>query len=190
MEDLAAKGSGGDDATWRTLYEAVEPEDICTFIYTSGTTGPPKGCVISHGNYRSMLDMTAKATVLEPGQVAYLFLPLAHSFALLIQLGSFDICGVIAYWERDPLKIVPNLAEVRPHYFPSVPRIFEKIYTPRRAASRRGSSGGRSASAARSARSSAPAASPASCSPSSTSSPTSRCSRKSAACSAATSPSA
>jgi long-chain acyl-CoA synthetase len=36
---------------------------------------------------------------------------------------------VLAYWERDPLKILPNLAEVKPHYFPSVPRIFEKIYT-------------------------------------------------------------
>ena len=36
---------------------SVTPDDICTFIYTSGTTGPPKGCVISHGNYRSMLDM-------------------------------------------------------------------------------------------------------------------------------------
>jgi long-chain acyl-CoA synthetase len=127
--DLAARGDGRDEAEWRERYSSVTTDDICTFIYTSGTTGPPKGCVISHGNYRAMLNMTAAATVLEPGQVAYLFLPLAHSFALLIQLGSFDIGGVIAYWERDPLKIVPNLAEVKPHYFPSVPRIFEKIYT-------------------------------------------------------------
>lgn len=129
FEELARRGDSRDAAEWEQRYSAVGSDDICTFIYTSGTTGPPKGCVISHGNYRSMLDMTAKATVLESGQVAYLFLPLAHSFALLIQLGSFDIGGTIAYWERDPLKIVPNLAEVRPHYFPSVPRIFEKIYT-------------------------------------------------------------
>jgi long-chain acyl-CoA synthetase len=67
--------------------------------------------------------------VLEQGRTTYLFLPLAHSFALLIQLLSFDIGGALAYWERDPLKILPNLAEVKPHYFPSVPRIFEKIYT-------------------------------------------------------------
>src|SRR6476646_1771392 len=57
MHDLAAKGGGGDAATWEALYEAVGPEDICTFIYTSGTTGPPKGCIIGHGNYRSMLNM-------------------------------------------------------------------------------------------------------------------------------------
>ena len=126
---LAARGDGRDEAEWSQRYSSVRPEDACTFIYTSGTTGPPKGCVITHANYRAMLDMTQRASVLESGQVAYLFLPLAHSFALLIQLGSFDIGGVIAYWERDPLKIVPNLSEVKPHYFPSVPRIFEKIYT-------------------------------------------------------------
>ena len=62
-------------------------------------------------------------------EVTYLYLPLAHSFALLIQLGSFDLGATLAYWERDPLKILPNLAEVKPTYFPSVPRIFEKIYT-------------------------------------------------------------
>jgi long-chain acyl-CoA synthetase len=129
MEDLAAKGTGGDDTTWKTLYEAVTPEDICTFIYTSGTTGPPKGCIISHGNYRAMLDMVNEVSVIEDEDLTYLYLPLAHSFALLIQLGSFDLGTTIAYWERDPLKILPNLAEVKPTYFPSVPRIFEKIYT-------------------------------------------------------------
>jgi len=129
MEDLAAKGAGGDNATWKTLYEAVAPGDICTFIYTSGTTGPPKGCIISHGNYRSMLTMVNEVSVIEDEDLSYLYLPLAHSFALLIQLGSFDLGTTIAYWERDPLKILPNLAEVKPTYFPSVPRIFEKIYT-------------------------------------------------------------
>ena len=129
MDEISSRGERRDAAEWEQRYSAVRPDDICTFIYTSGTTGPPKGCVISHGNYRAMLDMARRAQVLEAGQVAYLFLPLAHSFALLIQLGSFDIGGVIAYWERDPLKIVPNLSEVKPHYFPSVPRIFEKIYT-------------------------------------------------------------
>jgi long-chain acyl-CoA synthetase len=129
MEELAAKGTGGDDATWATLYDAVGPEDICTFIYTSGTTGPPKGCIISHGNYRAMLDMVNEVSVIEDEDLAYLYLPLAHSFALLIQFGTFDLGTTLAYWERDPLKILPNLAELKPTYFPSVPRIFEKIYT-------------------------------------------------------------
>jgi len=127
-EELAARGSG-DASRWAALYEAVTPEDICTFIYTSGTTGPPKGCIISHGNYRAMLDMVKETSVIEEGDLTYLYLPLAHSFALLIQLGSYDLGTAIAYWERDPLKILPNLAELKPSYFPSVPRIFEKIYT-------------------------------------------------------------
>jgi len=129
LEDVAARGEGRDAAEWERLWSAVTPEDICTFIYTSGTTGPPKGCVITHGNYRAMLDMVNENSVIEGEDVTYLYLPLAHSFALLIQLGSFDLGATIAYWERDPLKIMPNLAEVKPTYFPSVPRIFEKIYT-------------------------------------------------------------
>jgi long-chain acyl-CoA synthetase len=129
MDDLAAKGAGGDAATWETLYGAVSKDDICTFIYTSGTTGPPKGCIISHGNYRAMLDMVNDVSVIEDEDLAYLYLPLAHSFALLIQFGTFDLGTTLAYWERDPLKILPNLAELKPTYFPSVPRIFEKIYT-------------------------------------------------------------
>ena len=129
MEDLAARGAGRGAAEWEARWKAVAPGDICTFIYTSGTTGPPKGCIISHGNYRAMLDMVNETSVIEPNDVSYLYLPLAHSFALLIQLGSFDLGATLAYWERDPLKIVPNLAELRPSYFPSVPRIFEKIYS-------------------------------------------------------------
>jgi long-chain acyl-CoA synthetase len=129
LDDLAARGAGRDAAEWEQRWRAVTPEDICTFIYTSGTTGPPKGCVISHGNYRAMLDMVNATSTIEGEDLTYLYLPLAHSFALLIQLGSFDLGATIAYWERDPLKIMPNLAELSPTYFPSVPRIFEKIYT-------------------------------------------------------------
>jgi long-chain acyl-CoA synthetase len=129
MEELAQKGAAVDDAVFQQRIDAVTSDDICTFIYTSGTTGPPKGCVISHGNYRSMLDMVNETSVIEEEDLTYLYLPLAHSFALLIQLGSFDLGATIAYWEGDPNKIVPNLGELKPTYFPSVPRIFEKIYT-------------------------------------------------------------
>jgi long-chain acyl-CoA synthetase len=129
LEELAARGAGRDAGEWEARWQSVTKEDICTFIYTSGTTGPPKGCIISHGNYRAMLDMVNQTSVIEPGDVAYLYLPLAHSFALLVQFGSFDLGTTIAYWERDPQKILPNLGELKPTYFPSVPRIFEKIYT-------------------------------------------------------------
>ena len=129
LEALAARGDSRDAAEWEARWRSVTSEDICTFIYTSGTTGPPKGCIISHGNYRAMLNMVNETSVIEEGDVTYLYLPLAHSFALLIQFGSFDLGTTIAFWERDPQKILPNLAELKPTYFPSVPRIFEKIYT-------------------------------------------------------------
>src|SRR5204863_8641005 len=128
-DELAQRGASHDAAEWEDRWSSVTPEDICTFIYTSGTTGPPKGCVISHGNYRAMLDMVLEVGALGEDELTYLYLPLAHSFALLIQFGTVALGATLAYWERDPLKIVPNLAEVRPTYFPSVPRIFEKIYT-------------------------------------------------------------
>jgi len=129
MDELSQRGAAREQSEWEERWSSVSGDDICTFIYTSGTTGPPKGCVISHSNYRSMVDMSLEESVLDSDSTVYLFLPLAHSFALLIQFLSFDLGGNIAYWERDPLKIVPNLSEVKPDYFPSVPRIFEKIYT-------------------------------------------------------------
>jgi long-chain acyl-CoA synthetase len=108
---------------------AVQPEDPFTFIYTSGTTGPPKGCVLSHGNYRAMIAMIREVGQIEDDEVIYLYLPLAHSFALLIQLVSFHLGGTIAYFGGDTKQIVAELMEVKPTYLPSVPRVFEKIYT-------------------------------------------------------------
>ncbi len=128
MDELKKMGESGTAEEYRASYESVEPGDLCKIVYTSGTTGPPKGCMISHGNYRAMLDMADSVSIIKEGETSYLFLPLAHVFALLVQYGMIDLGGRIAYWERDQLKIVPNLAEVKPESFPSVPRIFEKVH--------------------------------------------------------------
>jgi long-chain acyl-CoA synthetase len=129
LDDLRERGRGRDAGEVADRSAAVKPEDPYTFIYTSGTTGPPKGCVLAHGNYRSVVDMCEHAGILHDGDVVYLYLPLAHSFALLIELIAIDLGGTIAYWGRDPKSIVGELMAVKPHYLPSVPRIFEKIYT-------------------------------------------------------------
>jgi long-chain acyl-CoA synthetase len=129
LDELRAKGKDGSVADLEQRAAAVPRSAVASYIYTSGTTGPPKGCIIDHANWRDMLDMLqAEEDVLVENEVAYLFLPLAHAFARLVQFGAIDVGATIAYWERDPLKIIPNLMEVRPTYFPSVPRIFEKIY--------------------------------------------------------------
>ena len=108
---------------------AVRLEDPFTFVYTSGTTGPPKGCVLTHGNYSAMIEMLKAANGIHEDEIVYLYLPLAHSYALLIQLATFDLGSTLAYFGGDTKAIVPELMEVKPTYLPSVPRVFEKIYT-------------------------------------------------------------
>jgi long-chain acyl-CoA synthetase len=129
LEDLRDRGAARDAAELEARTAAVTKDDLAITIYTSGTTGPPKGCLLTHGNYRDVTSMTEQAGALVAGDSVYLFLPLAHAFAVLIQFVALDIGGTIAYWEKDAQKIVPNLIEVKPTYFPSVPRMFEKIYT-------------------------------------------------------------
>jgi long-chain acyl-CoA synthetase len=129
LADLRERGRGGDEAALQERMDAVSPEDPFTFIYTSGTTGPPKGCVLTHGNYRTVMNMCEGIDVVHLDEVVYLFLPLAHAFALLIQLLTFDVGSTIAYFGGDTRNIIPEVGEVKPTYLPSVPRIFEKIYT-------------------------------------------------------------
>src|SRR5205085_8252920 len=73
--------------------------------------------------------MCEEIDVIKAGETVYLYLPLAHSYALLIQLLALDLGAPLAYWSGDPQQIVPDLMAVKPAYLPSVPRIFEKIYT-------------------------------------------------------------
>ena len=129
LEQLRERGRGRDDSEWEARYQAVTPDDICLYIYTSGTTGPPKGCLLSHANYRAITDAVVDQSPLVEGDSSYLFLPLAHAFAILIQFATFDLGATLAYWSRDPKMIIADIAQVKPTFFPSVPRMFEKIYT-------------------------------------------------------------
>src|SRR5688572_19840783 len=130
LDDLRERGRGREDAELLARAEAVTKDDPYTFIYTSGTTGPPKGCVLSHGNYRAIIDSVGERDLLQGDEdLTYLFLPLAHAFALLIQLASWDVGAPIAYFGGDTKQIIVELSEVKPTYLPSVPRIFEKLYT-------------------------------------------------------------
>jgi long-chain acyl-CoA synthetase len=129
LEKVRERGRSRSSEELDARRAAIRPEDPYTFIYTSGTTGPPKGCVLTHGNYRAIVDMIGESGEITDDEVIYLYLPLAHSFALLIQLAVFDLGGTLAYFGGDTKQIVGELMEVKPTYLPSVPRIFEKIYT-------------------------------------------------------------
>jgi long-chain acyl-CoA synthetase len=129
LDELRERGRGRHRDEVAARVAATKPADPYTIIYTSGTTGPPKGCVLTHGNYRSVTRMCEEIGVIEAGELVYLYLPLAHSYALLIQLLAVDLGAPIVYWSGDPQQIVPDLMATKPAYLPSVPRIFEKIYT-------------------------------------------------------------
>jgi long-chain acyl-CoA synthetase len=129
LEQVRERGRGRSADELEARRAAIRPQDPFTFIYTSGTTGPPKGCVLTHGNYCAIIDMISEVREITEDEVIYLYLPLAHSYALLVQLGAFSLGGTLAYYGGDTKLIVPELSEVKPTYLPSVPRVFEKIYT-------------------------------------------------------------
>jgi long-chain acyl-CoA synthetase len=128
LEQLSHRHRKTDRSELERRCDAVSPEDPYTIIYTSGTTGRPKGVVLSHGNCASVGVMVEEIDFITEGEMTYLYLPLAHAFALTVQLASFDVGSGIVYFGGDPQQIVPELQQVKATYMPSVPRIFEKIY--------------------------------------------------------------
>ncbi len=112
---------------------SIGEEDVLTIIYTSGTTGPPKGCVLLHRQFWQMAEMVKSV----PGLFAehdrvLLYLPLAHNFARLVQFAGAAAGFTLAFCP-DVSLVAQSLQEVRPTIFPSVPRVFEKMYDVARA---------------------------------------------------------
>ena len=132
LDELAAVGRRHAEANPRTLDEAVAAlggHDLYTIIYTSGTTGPPKGCMISHGNYYAMATtVDSMDSFLQDDDVMLLYLPLAHNFGKLMMLEGARAGFTIALLS-DPLRVADALVEVRPTVLPSVPRVYEKIHS-------------------------------------------------------------
>ena len=128
LDALRADGRG-DRSELERRCRQVRPDDPYTIIYTSGTTGPPKGVTLTHGNAASVGHMVEEIGFINHGEVTYLFLPLAHCFALTVQLASFPVGTEIVYFGGDIANLVAEMQATRPTYLPSVPRVFEKIYT-------------------------------------------------------------
>ena len=130
LEALRDRSSDVTDEQLEERIAAIGPGDVATIVYTSGTTGPPKGCMLTHDNMRSVVAMVKERLDAQPaGDVIYIFLPLAHVLTRLVQFFGIDAGAQLAYWRRDPKKIVEDVSITQPTYLPSVPRIFEKIYT-------------------------------------------------------------
>ncbi|MGW7076771.1 AMP-dependent synthetase/ligase [Streptomyces sp. NPDC054866] len=105
------------------------PADLATIIYTSGTTGLPKGCLLTHGNLGAVQSATLPLIQGGPGDSTYLYLPLAHLLAQLIEFTTLIQGGELCFFGGKIENVVAELAEARPTHLPSVPRLFEKVYS-------------------------------------------------------------
>ncbi|WP_432829555.1 AMP-dependent synthetase/ligase [Dactylosporangium sp. CA-092794] len=129
IEQLVAEGGAVPREDVDRRRTATKAEDLATVIYTSGTTGRPKGCMITHRNMLSDIDnaIPEMRALFNPGARTLLFLPLAHSFARLIQIGVIGARATLGH-TADTKNLAEVLQSFRPTFVLSVPRVFEKVY--------------------------------------------------------------
>jgi long-chain acyl-CoA synthetase len=131
LDELRARGRSRLDAHRVTIEHrtrAIHAEELATIVYTSGTTGLPKGVLQSHGNHLSSLRAVGQLGIVSPGEIDYSFLPLAHSFGRMMEYMGIFLATETAYAEKIE-TLSADLQLCRPHFLPSVPRIYEKIYS-------------------------------------------------------------
>ena len=142
VEVLASLGDDVGEEALEARRTAAGPGDLATLIYTSGTTGRPKGCMLTHGNFMTELGVAVdELDQLFEGEDAstLLFLPLAHVFARIIQIGAIKSRVRLGH-SSDIRQLVPTLQSFRPTFVLAVPRVFEKVFN---TASQRATAAGR-----------------------------------------------
>ena len=130
LDTLAAAGAGVSDEELEKRRATLNPESLATIIYTSGTTGRPKGCMLTHGNFMFEVDnIVAGMPELfkVQGASTLLFLPLAHVFGRIIQLGCIR-SGTRLGHAPDVKNLLPDMQSFQPTFLLAVPRVFEKVH--------------------------------------------------------------
>ena len=130
VADLTRLGQLVTDDDLDRRRSEVTPESVATVIYTSGTTGLPKGCTLTHGNF--MFELTVALDALDDlftqdESSTLLFLPLAHVFARVIQIGCVKARVRLGH-SSDIKTLVTDLGDLHPTFILAVPRVFEKIF--------------------------------------------------------------
>jgi long-chain acyl-CoA synthetase len=131
LESLTEGGAAVEDQVVSERAGAAKASDLATVIYTSGTTGRPKGCELTHENLlaavrNAFLGPLVAFTRTEDSSTL-LFLPLAHVFARIIEVGCIE-AGIVLGHCGDLNALLPALAAFRPTFILAVPRVFEKVY--------------------------------------------------------------
>ncbi|HEY9135936.1 MAG TPA: long-chain fatty acid--CoA ligase [Pseudomonadales bacterium] len=126
-KDFLDLGRGVDDAQLEIAQNNVQTEDIATIVYTSGTTGVPKGAMLSHGNITFTTQSILQSVDVHEGDTTLLFLPLAHVFARAILYAGL-YANTVTYFNRNLDTLLEDFKLSKPHWFASVPRIYEKVY--------------------------------------------------------------
>jgi long-chain acyl-CoA synthetase len=128
FQTFLSLGSEISDEDFISRANAVGPQDTAGIVYTSGTTGIPKGAVLTHDNVTFTAQSVRHCAHILEGDETFLFLPLAHIFARLAVYFSL-LTGVSTTFTRSMESIIDDIKVARPHWFVSVPRIYEKVYT-------------------------------------------------------------
>ncbi|VAI29815.1 unnamed protein product [Triticum turgidum subsp. durum] len=110
-------------------YRPPKPEDVATICYTSGTTGTPKGAVLSHENLIANVAGSSLGVKFYPSDVYISYLPLAHIYERANQIALLHYGVAIGFYQGDNLKLMDDLAALRPTVFASVPRLYNRIYS-------------------------------------------------------------
>lgn len=105
-----------------------KPEDIATICYTSGTTGTPKGVVLTHANLIANVAGFSLSVKFYPSDIYISYLPLAHIYERCNQVLAIYFGTAVGFYQGDNLKLMDDLAALRPTIFPSVPRLYNRIY--------------------------------------------------------------
>jgi len=115
-----------DDELLTAWQNSVSKDDLAVLLYTSGTTGNPKGVMLEHRNIAHNIRVVPPIVDIQPGRVWVSVLPSWHTFELTVELCGFA-CGCMTVYSSKR-RIKEDLKAYRPHYFASVPRLWEAIY--------------------------------------------------------------
>jgi long-chain acyl-CoA synthetase len=127
FDEFLALGAGVADETVDEMSTAVSPHDVAFIVYTSGTTGVPKGAMLTHDNITFTAQSVDGSGTIYPEDEVFLFLPLAHVFARTTVYTAL-FAGCTLTFCRGIDHIAEDIKVARPHWFPSVPRIYEKVH--------------------------------------------------------------